>query len=96
MQSTKQPNNQTTKQQNNQTTRQLNDYTIRFVWKTIPRVARVTRDGVSGYMKQMGTAVWKTVPTDYQKPITDNRQPKVYYGSLKDIKIIAKHCITVA
>ena len=62
MQSTKQPNNQTTKQLHNQTTRQLNDYTIRFVWKTIPRVARVTRDGVSGYMKQRGTAVWKTVP----------------------------------
>ena len=49
-----------------------------------------------GIINKEGTAVWKTVPTDYQKPITDNRQPKVYYGSLKDIKIIAKHCITVA
>ena len=49
-----------------------------------------------GIINKEGTAVWKTVPTDYQKPITDNRQPKVYFGSLKDIKIIAKHCITVA
>ena len=49
-----------------------------------------------GIINKEGTAVWKTVPTDYQKPITNNRQPKVYYGSLKDIKIIAKHCITVA
>ena len=49
-----------------------------------------------GIINKEGTAVWKTVPTDYQKPITDNRQPKDYYGSLKDIKIIAKHCITVA
>ena len=62
MQSTKQPNTQTTKQLHNQTTRQLNDYTIRFVWKTIPSEARVTRDEVSGYMMQRGTAVWKTVP----------------------------------
>ena len=49
-----------------------------------------------GIINKEGTAVWKTVPTDYQKPTTDNQQPKVYFGSLKDIKIIAKHCITVA
>ena len=52
----------TTKQLNNQTTKQPNDYTIRFVWKTIPSKARVTRDEVSGYMMQGGMAVWKTVP----------------------------------
>ena len=39
-----------------------------------------------GIINKEGTAVWKTVPTDYQKPKTNNRQPKVYYGSLKDIK----------
>ena len=49
-----------------------------------------------GIINKEGTAVWKTVPTDYRQPITDNRLPKVYFGSLKDIKIIAKHCITVA
>ena len=36
--------------------------TTRFVWKTTPSEARVTRDEVSGYMKQGETAVWKTVP----------------------------------
>ena len=40
----------------------LHNYTIRFVWKTIPSAARVTRDEVSGCMKQRGTTVWKTVP----------------------------------
>ena len=39
-----------------------------------------------GIINKEGTAVWKTVPTDYQQPTTNNRQPKVYYGSLKDIK----------
>ena len=33
-----------------------------FVWKTIPNVARVTRDAVSGFKKQRRVAVWKTVP----------------------------------
>ncbi len=28
-----------------------------------------------GIINKEGTAVWKTVPTDYQKPITNNRQP---------------------
>ena len=49
-----------------------------------------------GIINKEGTAVWKTVPTDNRQPITNNQQPKVYFGSLKDIKIIAKHCITVA
>ena len=44
------------------TTKQQDNYTIRFVWKTIPSAARVTRDEVSGCMKQRGTTVWKTVP----------------------------------
>ena len=28
-----------------------------------------------GITNKEGTAVWKTVPTDYQKPITQNQQP---------------------
>ena len=28
-----------------------------------------------GIINKEGTAVWKTVPTDYQKPITQNQQP---------------------
>ena len=36
-------NYKATKQQDNKTTKQPN-----FVWKTIPSIARVTRDGVSG------------------------------------------------
>ena len=28
-----------------------------------------------GIINKEGTAVWKTVPTDYQKPKTNNRQP---------------------
>ena len=52
----------TTKQLNNKTTRQQDNKTTRFVWKTIPSEARVTRDEVSGYMIQTKTAVWKTVP----------------------------------
>ena len=48
-----QQNHKTTKPQDNQP---------RFVWKTIPSVARVTRDEVSGFIKHKGTAVWKTVP----------------------------------
>ena len=39
-----------------------------------------------GIINKEGTAVWKTVPTNNQQPITDNQQPKVYFGSLKDIK----------
>ena len=48
-----QQNHKTTKPQDNQP---------RFVWKTIPSEARVTRDEVSGFIKHKGTAVWKTVP----------------------------------
>ena len=35
---------------------------IRFAWKAIPSEARVTRDEVSGSIKQSVAAVWKTVP----------------------------------
>ena len=34
----------------------------RFVWKTIPSKARVTRDKVSGHTIKTFTTVWKTVP----------------------------------
>ncbi len=34
----------------------------RFVWKTTPSEARVTRDEVSGLKQKEGEAVWKTVP----------------------------------
>ena len=29
-----------------------------------------------GIINKEGTAVWKTVPSDYQKPTSDNQQPK--------------------
>ena len=29
-----------------------------------------------GIINKEGTAVWKTVPTDYQKPKTNNQKPK--------------------
>ena len=53
--------NKTTRQQNHKTTKPQ-DNQPRFVWKTIPSEARVTRDEVSGLIKHKGTAVWKTVP----------------------------------
>ena len=40
--------NQPAKPPNNKTTKQPDNKTTRFVWKTIPSIARVTRDGVSG------------------------------------------------
>ena len=53
----------TTKQLNNQTTKQLNNYTIRFGWKPIPSEARVTRDGVSGYMMQRDSCLEDSTKT---------------------------------
>ena len=47
-----------------------------------------------GIINKEGTAVWKTVPTDNQQPITDNQKSIMVH--LKTYKIIAKHCITVA
>ena len=39
-----------------------------------------------GIINKEGTAVWKTVPTDNQEPITNILQSLFYFVSRKDIK----------